>query len=144
MGKSPAWTCNSNWGLEMKKLMASGVLALSVGGLVLAGAGAAAAQDKPGGGEVGTMHASCGTTAADKDSSSWETTGYGANQRSGSSTGCAIRGVAGAGDRLDYHCYTRGNDGYTWTYLRNDTDGTAGWVRDDLLGDNGSYVYCGF
>lgn len=129
----------------MKKVMASGVLALSVGGLLLAGTGAATAAPAKPGGEVGTMHASCGRAApADKDSSSWETTGYGANQRSGSSTSCAIWGVAGAGDRLDYHCYTRGNDGYTWTYVRNDTDGTRGWVRDSLLGDNGSYVYCGF
>lgn len=126
----------------MQKIMASGVLALSIGGLLLAGAGAAsAAPEKPVDG-VGVLHASCGTTAPDKDNSSWETTGYGANQRSGSSTSCAIRGVAGAGDRLDYHCYTLGNDGYTWTYLRNDSDGTAGWVRDDLLGDNGSYDRC--
>ena|SRR5689334_8919909 len=127
----------------MQKIMASGVLALSIGGLLLAGAGVSpAAPEKPGG-DVGVLHAPCGKTAPDKDSSSWETTGYGANQRSGSSTSCAITGVAGAGDRLDYHCFTSGQGG-TWTYLRNDTDGTRGWVRDDLLGDNGSYVSCGF
>jgi hypothetical protein len=129
----------------MRRIATYGFVALSFGGLLLAGAGvAAAAPEKPGGGDVGVAHASCGRTAPDKDSSSWETTGYGANQRSGSSTGCAIWGVAGPGDNLDYHCYTVGNDGYTWTYVRNNDDGTTGWVRDDLLADNGSYVYCGF
>lgn len=122
---------------------------LGVGGAVLVtalmtSAPAYATADKVPVGDVGSAHAACGKTAPDKDSGSWNTTGYGANMRSGSSTGCGINGVAGAGDRLDYHCYTSGNDGYTWTYLRNDTDGTSGWVRDDLLGDNGSYIYCGF
>ncbi len=128
----------------MRRIITTGLLALSVGGFLFASAGvASAAPHKPGADEVGVMHASCGRTVADKDDSSWETTGYGANQRSGSSTSCAIWGVAGAGDNLDYHCYTTGNDGYTWTYVRNNDDGTTGWVRDDLLSDNGSYVSCG-
>ncbi|MFC7615459.1 hypothetical protein ACFQV2_20125 [Actinokineospora soli] len=43
-----------------------------------------------------------------------------------------------------------GNDGYTWTYLRNLRTGVRGWVRDDLLDLNadgqtrGSLSYCGF
>lgn len=91
-------------------------------------------------------HAGCGVTAPDKDSSSWRATASGANMRSGSSTGCAIKDVAGSGERLDYHCYTYANDGYTWTYVRNDTASpdTYGWIRDDLLSDYGSGVYCGF
>ncbi|GEJ99440.1 SH3 domain-containing protein [Streptomyces sp. NPDC003388] len=87
--------------------------------------------------------ASCGTTVADKDGSAWNKTANGANERSGSSTGCAINGVAYSTQRLDYHCYTVAGD-YTWTYVRNDSTGVYGWIRDDLLSDYGSGVYCGF
>jgi hypothetical protein len=81
----------------------------------------------------------------DLDPSAWRATANGANMRVGASTSCAISGVARAGHRLDYHCYTAVNSGGgTWTYLRNDTTGIVGWVRDDLLSDNGSSVYCGF
>ncbi|MEU4747003.1 SH3 domain-containing protein [Actinosynnema sp. NPDC023658] len=103
---------------------------------------AGAAPAKPGG-EVGAAHAACGTTKPDKDDSSWLATAEtAARQRSGSSTSCTALGTAQTSDRLDYHCYTVGNDGYTWTYLRNDRTGVAGWVRDDLLEDHGSGVPC--
>ncbi|MDX5456160.1 hypothetical protein ACFWRG_14635 [Micromonospora tulbaghiae] len=91
-----------------------------------------------------SAHAACGKTVGDKDSSNWPKSANGANERSGSSTGCGINGVAYNTQQLDYHCYTVGNDGYTWTYLRNNSTGVQGWVRDDLLSDGGSYVYCGF
>lgn len=93
-----------------------------------------------------SAHAACGTGVSDKDNSSWDATGGGANMRSGSSTSCGIRDTADSGQRLDYHCYTWGSDGYSWTYLRNDSASpdTYGWVRDSLLADNGSTVYCGF
>ncbi len=87
-------------------------------------------------------HAPCGTTYSDKDGSAWDGKADGANQRSGSSTGCASKGIAYSSHTLDYHCYTVGNDGYTWTFLRNDSTGVTGWVRDDLLSDGGSYVGC--
>lgn len=87
--------------------------------------------------------ASCGTTVADKDGGSWNKTADGANERSGSSTNCTVKGIAYNTQRLDYHCYTIAGD-YTWTYLRNDSTGVTGWVRDDLLSDYGSLVYCGF
>jgi hypothetical protein len=93
-------------------------------------------------GAVVPANAACGTGAPDKDGSAWNATGGGANMRSGSSTSCAILSTADSGNRLDYHCYTYGNDGYTWTYLRNDSKGTYGWVRDDLLSDHGSFVLC--
>ncbi|HEU4408630.1 MAG TPA: hypothetical protein VFS43_25435 [Polyangiaceae bacterium] len=67
-----------------------------------------------------------------------------ANQRSGSSTGCAAVGVLQPTDDADYYCYTAGNDGFTWTYLSNRRTGVRGWVRDDLLRDNGSFKWCGF
>lgn len=106
---------------------------------------AAPASAKPAD-DVGVMNAACGTSAPDKDGSAWNATGGGANMRSGSSTTCAINSKATAGHRLDYHCYTVGNDGFTWTYLRDDTadPDKYGWVRDDLLSDPGSLVYCGF
>jgi len=87
--------------------------------------------------------ASCGTTVSDKDSSSWNKTANGANERSGSSTGCTIKGIAYNTQSLDYHCWTSGEGG-TWTFVRNDATGVTGWIRDDLLSDGGSYVYCGF
>ncbi|MEV6341947.1 hypothetical protein [Actinoplanes sp. NPDC051851] len=93
-------------------------------------------------------HAACGTTVSDKDSRSWPTGADSARERTGSSsvssTNCTILGVAYSSNVLDYHCYTVGNDGYTWTYLRNDTTGISGWSRDDLLPSNGSLVWCGF
>ncbi|MGW3649719.1 SH3 domain-containing protein [Streptomyces sp. NPDC000878] len=83
---------------------------------------------------------------SDLDSRSWprQTSGVSANQRSGSSTSCGVTGYADNQNVLDYHCYTVSSSGSTWTYLRNDTDGTYGWVSDSLLPDNGSLVYCGF
>ena len=91
---------------------------------------------------AGVLHAACSYAATDIDSGAWNATASGANIRSGSSTGCRIYDQADTGDVLDYHCYTLGNDGFTWTYLRNETDGTNGWIRDDLLSDFGSFVSC--
>ncbi|MFF5921779.1 SH3 domain-containing protein [Streptomyces flavochromogenes] len=89
--------------------------------------------------------AACGKTVADKDGSTWNKTADGANQRSGSSTGCGINGIAYNTHLLDYHCYTRiGSSSETWTFVRNDATGVSGWIRDDLLSDGGSLVYCGF
>lgn len=98
-------------------------------------------------GTAGTASATsaCNTTAADSDSSSWprQTAGVSANMRSGAHTACGIKGYADNQNTLDYHCWTSGENG-TWTYLRNDTDGTYGWVKDSLLPGNGSNVWCGF
>ncbi|MGW0705753.1 SH3 domain-containing protein [Streptomyces sp. NPDC002643] len=89
-------------------------------------------------------HASCGTSVSDRDGSGWVRSANGVNMRSGSSTGCSSNGIAYSSHSLDYHCYTVGNDGYTWTYTRNDATGVYGWMRDDVLSDGGSLVYCGF
>jgi hypothetical protein len=89
-------------------------------------------------------HANCGRTVGDLDGSSWPTGADDARLRTGSSTGCGSNGISYPAHRLDYHCYTVGNDGYTWTYLRNDNTGRTGWTRDDLLPGYGSSVYCGF
>ena len=90
-------------------------------------------------------NAPCGSSApGDHDGSAWNATGDNSRMRTGSSTSCGAVSTARPGDRLDYHCYTLGNDGYTWTYLRNDTRSpdTYGWVRDDVLSDGGSFVEC--
>lgn len=119
----------------------TGVLAWCL--LVLSPASAGADTTPPKDPGVGIMHAACGSAApADRDGGSWNATGGGANIRSGSSTSCADRGDADSGHRLDYHCYTVGNDGFTWTFLRDDNTGIRGWVRDNLLADNGSFVHC--
>jgi Ni/Co efflux regulator RcnB len=88
-------------------------------------------------------HAPCGTTVPDLDPSAWGKTANGVHQRSGSSTGCTSHGLAYSTHTLDYHCWTLGNDGYTWTYVRNDATNVSGWMRDNLLSDNGSTVSCG-
>ncbi|MBB5830046.1 hypothetical protein HDA31_006235 [Micromonospora carbonacea subsp. aurantiaca] len=64
--------------------------------------------------------------------------------RTGSSTGCPSPGIASSVDALNYYCFTRADDGYTWTFLYNFTTRKYGWVRDILLTDNGSQAYCGF
>jgi hypothetical protein len=97
-------------------------------------------KPKPSG--VGVLNAACSYAATDVDSSAWVQSAAGANIRSGSGTSCRIYDQADSGDTLDYHCYTVGNDGFTWTYLRDESDGTNGWVRDDLLSDFGSFVAC--
>jgi hypothetical protein len=66
-----------------------------------------------------------------------------ANQRSGSSTSCVAVGALQPTDDALYYCYTAASDG-TWTYLKNVRTGVRGWVRDDLLRDNGSFDWCGF
>ncbi|MET7597415.1 SH3 domain-containing protein [Streptomyces sp. NPDC005481] len=92
--------------------------------------------------------ASCGKTASNLDSRSGSTVrmtaGTSANMRSGSSTSCAIKGWADNQDTLDYYCYTWATSTSSWTYLKNVTDGTYGWVSDSLLPNNGSTVHCGF
>lgn len=40
-----------------------------------------------------------------------------AQQRSGSSTGCAAIGALQQTDEALYFCWTAGNDGFSWTYL---------------------------
>ncbi|MFJ8948119.1 SH3 domain-containing protein [Streptomyces sp. NPDC102395] len=119
----------------MRKRLMLGVAALVVPTVLgFTGAGTASA------------HAPCGSAApGDHDSSAWNATGSDSRMRNGSSTGCTrINSTARPGDRLDYHCYTYGSDGYTWTYLRNDTRSpdTYGWVRDDVLSDGGSTQEC--
>jgi hypothetical protein len=85
----------------------------------------------------------CGPAPADRDGSAWGTPFSGAtNMRRSPSTGSTpICGVAQASHRADYHCFTEGEGG-TWTYVRDVNTTFAGWVRDDLLSDFGSFVHC--
>lgn len=90
-------------------------------------------------------HAACGRVgprldgSRTNDASSPNT----ALQRSGSSTSCDRPGQLNPTDDAIYFCFTSGNDGFTWTYLER-VGGNRGWVRDDLLRDFGSFVFCGF
>lgn len=83
----------------------------------------------------------------DHDTSKWSD-GYAlsaARIRSGSSATCGTRDIispGASGDELDYYCYTVGDDGYTWTYLRDNATGVEGWVRDDALNNYGANVTC--
>jgi hypothetical protein len=128
-----------------KTLVVTAATAFAMSGIVVAApAGAAPPNADPG--TVSPLHAPCGTTGpnlenrVDADAPS----GGAANQRSGSSTGCTALGVLQPTDDALYHCWTLGNDGFTWTYLRNQRTGVRGWVRDNLLDGNGSSVWCGF
>lgn len=69
-----------------------------------------------------------------------------ARQRSGSSTGCPTDGVLQPTDDAIYYCWTNGNDGFSWTYLRSVRTGQDGWTRDDLLKFGGALDarWCGF
>ena len=131
----------------MRKPVMAAIFGVSatLGLLVIAPAGASADATPVKDPGIGIMHVNCGgASPSDIDGGSWNATGGGANIRNGSSTSCTKRGEASSGHRLDYHCYTVGNDGYTWTFLRDNNTGISGWVRDDLLSDNGSFKYCGF
>ena len=66
-----------------------------------------------------------------------------ANQRSGSSTGCAAVGVLQPTDDALYFCFTSASDG-TWTFNENLRTHVRGWTRDDLLRGDGSFTFCGF
>ncbi|MBY8881575.1 SH3 domain-containing protein [Actinacidiphila acidipaludis] len=108
---------------------------------------ASAAQARPVAGALSGVATpasfACGSAApVDHDPSPLKATGGGANIRSGSSTGCAIRGTADAGHKLNYYCWTLGSDNASWTYLKDQTTGVQGWVYDQLLSDHGSSLYC--
>ncbi|ANW18874.1 hypothetical protein [Streptomyces clavuligerus] len=102
---------------------------------------AAPATAAPAASTTGIAAAPCGTNVADRDGSSWGRTADGAHMRSGSSTSCASKGIAYSGHVLDYHCFTGGST-HSWTFVRNDTTGVQGWIRDDLLSDGGSFEPC--
>ncbi|MFF0058647.1 SH3 domain-containing protein [Streptomyces microflavus] len=87
-------------------------------------------------------HYPCGSTPPDLDPTQGRNKANGVNMRSGSDISCASRGLAHLSHTLNYHCYTLGADGHTWTYARNLTTGYAGWMRDNLLTDRGSQVHC--
>ncbi|MFF2411357.1 SH3 domain-containing protein [Streptomyces sp. NPDC058092] len=90
-----------------------------------------------------TASAACGKGVSDKDGSPWNATADGADERSGSSTDCAINGIACSPHKLDHHCCTVAGN-CAWTQLRNNSTGVYGWVRDDLLSDYGNGVPCDF
>ncbi|MEX3099566.1 SH3 domain-containing protein [Streptomyces sp. V2] len=87
--------------------------------------------------------AACGTSGPDIDNRAYvnQTAGVAANMRTGPSTACGVVGWADNRDLLDYHCYVW-TGSTSWTYLRNVTDGTYGWVHDPLLPGYGSIVLC--
>ncbi|MGB3444300.1 MAG: SH3 domain-containing protein [Actinophytocola sp.] len=127
-----------------KTLVMTAVAASVLSGITLAAPASAVPKAPPS--EVGAMHASCGTIGPNRDNrvDADAPSGGAANQRSGTSTNCTILGVLQPTDDALYFCWTEGNDGYTWTYLRNQRTGVRGWVRDNLLDGYGSDDYCGF
>jgi hypothetical protein len=124
-----------------------GKLAVVVGAvampIVLAGAPAQAAP-KAADGEVGVQHAACGRNGTYLDRRTFTGGTAGAHIRTGSDVGCTGRGSIQPAHSLTYYCWTRGNDGYSWTYLRDNSTRVLGWTRDDLLPGYGSDVNCGF
>ncbi|MFI9012065.1 SH3 domain-containing protein [Actinosynnema sp. NPDC053489] len=128
----------------MKGLLKSAAVVVGVAlPVVLVAAPAQAAGPK--GDDVTVQHYACDSTVVppNTDPVSAITGGTsGARIRTGSSTSCTPVGSLEPSHRLDYYCYTLGNDGYTWTYLRDVTTGKRGWVRDDLLPNYGSSSHC--
>lgn len=102
--------------------------------------GAANAEATPAADPIRT----CGPAPADKDGSAWGR--YfrvnGVNIRRSPNPNSTICAQGQKSHVVDYHCYTVGTDGYTWTYLRDATTHYAGWVRDTLLVGYGSLVHC--
>ncbi|MCO5987992.1 hypothetical protein NE235_17975 [Actinoallomurus spadix] len=89
------------------------------------------------------MHYSCGQTRPPNlDGSAFVTATGAAVMLRGSSAGCGLTGVILGGDRLDYYCWTLGNDGYTYTFVSAFEKGAAGWALDSEIPNNGSSVHC--
>jgi hypothetical protein len=127
-----------------KKAMAMTVAAFAVLGLILTPAANAAPNNGPD--SVTPLHAPCGTGAPTNHVQRMDDaaiTGV-TNQRNGSSISCTAVGALQPTDDAYYYCYTDAEDGNTWTYLKNRRTGVKGWVRDDLLRNNGSLWHCGF
>jgi hypothetical protein len=123
----------------MRKLIltaAASVLALSPLALALP----ATASPPANTGSVTPLHANCGTAGPNLDGHRVNDAAFtgAANQRSGSSTGCATAGVLQPTDDAIYFCWTVGNDGFTWSYVQNIRTGVRGWTRDNLLRENGA------
>ncbi|MFD4501893.1 SH3 domain-containing protein [Streptomyces sp. NPDC058457] len=113
-------------------LVSVAVAALAVPAAVIGLAAPASAAD------------ACNVTGPNRDPGPYvrQTAGVSANMRSGPSTACGIKGYADNQDALNYFCYTINSSNATWTYLKNETDGTSGWVSDSLLPNGGSYYNC--
>lgn len=128
-------------------MLVTAAVAFAASGIALSAPASAAPKT-----DAGPFHASCGTAGPNRENrveADAPANGT-ANQRSGSSTSCTAPGALQPTDDALYFCYTVGNDGYTWTYLRNQRTGVRGWVRDDLLDLNpdgvsrGSRQWCQF
>ncbi|QFZ21304.1 SH3 domain-containing protein [Saccharothrix syringae] len=122
-------------------------LAAAVAGVALPAVliAAPAQAEAPKGDGVTTQHYACNSSVVppNLDPISSITGGTsGARIRTGSSTSCTAVGTIEPSHRLDFYCYTNGNDGATWTYLRNLSTSRQGWVRDDLLPNRGSFYHC--
>lgn len=126
--------------MEDERLLQEGEEPLLEEELLLEDAGEQTSAVSP---EASVEHATCGQAGPNRTNRITTNAAYpnAANQRSGSSTGCAINGVLQPTDDALYHCWTRAGN-YTWTYLKNMRTGVHGWVRDDLLRDNGSPNAC--
>jgi|GEM_PF-1746320 len=139
--------------VRLMAIIATFGLSLSI---AVAGVGQASAlnSDETNKAAVGALNAeatpasdpirTCGPAPADKDGSAWGR--YfrvnGVNIRRSPNPHSTICAQGQKSHIVDYHCYTVGTDGYTWTYLRDATTHYAGWVRDSLLVGYGSLVHC--
>jgi len=83
----------------------------------------------------------CGTTEPNVDGKTGDFTDA-ARIRTGPSTSCTALGDGFPGQGATYFCFVIGQDGGTWTYLRNNTTGVTGWVRDTFLSGVGSSKLC--
>jgi hypothetical protein len=124
--------------------VAGGTLAAVIATVVtVVPAGAQPATPSPKDPGVGSSTViACGVSYPARDFSGWRR--FPANTvtlRSGPSNSCIQTGQGMHDQRAQYLCYAPG-DGGTWTFLRNVSTGEQGWVRDDLLSDDGSQVPC--
>jgi len=98
-------------------------------------------------GSLGVQHYPCSSTRPPNlDGTAFREADYiaaGLTVSTGSNyQSCGRRGDLAKGDKLDYYCWTLGNDGYTYTYLSAYERGLVGWVQDRHLPGTGSLVHC--
>ncbi|RSM88530.1 hypothetical protein DMH04_07765 [Kibdelosporangium aridum] len=119
-------------GRVFKGLVVSGAVAL------IASSGMPASAQQAG--DVQNQHFVCGSNEPpDLDDQPFRQSMTDLRLDNGSGMPC---GTARKGDWLNYHCFTLGGDGQTWTYVAVVGQHVAGWAPDAKLPGNGSNKPC--
>jgi hypothetical protein len=91
------------------------------------------AGDRAGTGPAKAMAPRCGWLPGANEPRGVGFSGRGFRLRSGPSTTCTVLGLGYAGQSATLRCGAVGDDGWGWSYVRNNSTGVTGFVRNDGL-----------